>query len=140
MGAGPFPNGEPAGVSHQNKKPITVAILGGDPLVGQALKLLLEGAGYDARFLNGSFIDKPAELPKEVRLVLLMPGLDPKGRKGFLKGLESASTTTKIPVLELVAASDEAGVDRAGVVRWPCRVKDLERQIEAALLEVSRGT
>ena len=45
--------------------PIAVAILGGDPVVGRSLELMLESAGYNARFLNGSFVDKPAELPEE---------------------------------------------------------------------------
>ena len=44
----------------QNQKEhslITVAILGGNPVVGGSLEVMLKGAGYDARFLNGSFVD-----------------------------------------------------------------------------------
>ncbi len=59
---------------HDHRPIIVVAVLGGDPVVGRTLELMLEGAGYDARFLNGSFIDKPAELPEEVRIVLRARG------------------------------------------------------------------
>ncbi len=120
-------------MQHQTHKPLTVAILGGDPVVGRTLELMLKGAGYDARFLNGSFIDKPAELPEEVRVVILAPGLHPKGREGFLNGMESAPATAKITVLELVRASDRARDDHRGSVLWPCRVQDLKQEIEAAL-------
>ncbi len=121
-------------MSHQNHNPITVAILGGDPVVGRTLELMLKKAGYDARFLNGSFVDEPAELPEEVGLVILTPGLHPKGRERFLDNMGSAPATAKIPVLELVTASDRARADQPGYVLWPCRLKDLKQKIEAALL------
>ncbi len=126
----------------QNQKdhsPITVAILGGSPVVGRSLEEMLKSAGYDAQFLNGSFIDKPAELPEEVGLVILTPGLHYKGRERFLKGREKTSAgTTKIPVLELVTASERERADQLGYVLWPCRVKDLEREIEVTLQSVSQ--
>ena len=119
-------------MQHQTHKLLTVAILGGDPVVGRTLELMLKGAGYDARFLNGAFINRPAELPEEVRIVILAPGLHPKGRECFLNGMESVSATSKITVLELVRASDRARDDRRGSVLWPCRVQDLKQEIEAA--------
>ncbi len=121
---------------HQNHNPITVAILGGDPVVGRTLELMLKRAGYDARFLNGSFVDEPAELPEEVRLVILTPGLNPKGRERFLDNMASTPATARIPVLELVTASDRARADQPGYVPWPCRLNDLKQKIEAALLAV----
>jgi hypothetical protein len=125
--------------NHKNHNPITVAILGGSPVVGRSLEVMLKSAGYDAQFLNGSFIDKPAELPEEVGLVILTPELHYKGRERFLKGRENTSAgTTKIPVLELVTASEKERADQVGYVLWPCRVKDLEREIEVVLLAESR--
>jgi hypothetical protein len=118
-------------VLRQNQKdnvPVTVAILGGNPVVGRTLEVILSGSGYDARFLNGSFIEKPAELPEEVGLVILSPGLHPKGRERFLKGRENG------PVLELISAPKEGRADQPGYVPWPCPVKDLELEIEAVLL------
>ena len=126
---------------HKNHNPITVAILGGSPVVGRSLEVMLKSAGYDARFLNGSFIDKPAELPEEVGLVILTPGLHYKGRERFLKVREETPAgTTKIPVLELVTASERERADQPGYVLWPCQVKDLEREIEVTLQSVSQAS
>ncbi len=95
---------------------------------------MLNNAGYDARFLNGSFIDKPAELPEEVGLVILTPGLHPKGRERFLEGREETPEgTPKVPVIELVGGSESERAEQLGYVPWPCPVKDLEREIEATL-------
>jgi hypothetical protein len=128
-------------VLRQNQKdnvPVTVAILGGSPVVGRTLEVILSGSGYDARFLNGSFIEKPAELPEEVGLVILSPGLHHKGRKRFLKGRENGSgAATRVPVLELISAPKEGRADQPGYVPWPCPVKDLELEIEAVLLASS---
>jgi hypothetical protein len=124
--------------NHNAIATITVAILGGDPVVGRSLELMLERAGYNARFLNGSFIDKPAELPEEVQLVILTPGLHYKGRERFLKGRENGSAAKKIPVLELVRASERERADQLGYVPWPCRAKDLKQEIETVLLAESR--
>jgi hypothetical protein len=126
---------------HKNHNPIVVAILGGSPVVGRSLEVMLESAGYDARFLNGSFIDKPAELPEEVGLVILTPGLNYKGRERFLNGRENAAATRKqIPVLELVTASERERADQPGYVLWPCQVKDLEWEIEVTLQSVSQAS
>lgn len=118
-----------------NHNPITIAILGGDPMVGRTLELMLDRAGYDARFLNGSFIEKPAAMPEEVGLVILSPGLHHKGRERFLRGRENGSgAATRVPVLELISASGKGRADQSGYVPWPCPVKDLELEIEAVLL------
>lgn len=125
----------------QNHNQITVAILGGDPVVGRTLELMLKSAGYDARFLNGSFIEKPAELPGEVGLVILTPGLHHKGRERFLNDRENGSgAATKVPVLELVSASERERANQLGYVLWPCRVKDLDWEIDATLQCVSRAS
>ncbi len=122
----------------QNHDRTTVAILGGDRMVGRALELMLEGAGYDARFLSGSFVDRPAELPEEIQVVILTPGLPPRGLEGFLNGIERASTRERIPVvLKLVSASDRTQDSEQGSVLWPCPLKDLKREIEAALIASS---
>jgi hypothetical protein len=124
--------------NHNAIAAITVAILGGDPVVGRSLELMLESAGYDARFLNGSFVEKPAEMPEEVRLVILTPGLHYKGRERFVNSMENGSAAKKIPVLELVRASEREQAKQLGYVLWPCRAKDLSQEIEAVLLAGSR--
>ena len=127
-------------MSYQNAAtPITVAILGGDSLVGQALKLVLQGADYDVRFLNGAPLDKPAELLDGVQLVLLTPRLSAKRREMFLSGMRSTPATAGVPVLELVTVLDETRAGQGRRVPWPCRVEELEREIEAALLSDFEG-
>jgi len=122
--------------NHNNSpgRAITVAILGGDPVVGRTLELMLGRDGYNARFLNGSFIDKPAELPKDVRLVIFAPGLHYKGRERFLNSMENAPVAAKVPILELVRASERERVAQLGYVLWPCPATDLTQEIEAVLL------
>ena len=127
----------PQNHNHNPIRAITVAILGGDPVVGRTLELMLERAGYNARFLNGSFVDQPAEMPEEVQLVILTPGLHYKGRERFLKGRENGSAAKKIPVLEMVRASERERAAHLGYVPWPCRAKDLTQEIEAVLLAES---
>jgi hypothetical protein len=107
-------------------------------MVGRSLELMLEGAGYDARFLAGSFVEKPAELAGDVRLVILTPGLHHKGRERFLKGRKNDSAAKKIPILELLRDSDRERADQLGYVLWPCPAKDLKQEIEAVLLAESR--
>jgi len=69
-------------------------------VVGRSLELMLKGAGYVARFLNGSFIEKPADLREEVGLVILTPGLHRKDRRRFLRERENGSRAAmKVPVL-----------------------------------------
>ena len=102
---------------------------------------MLKSAGYDARFLNGSFIDKPAELPEEVGLVILTTGLHRKGRKRFLEGREETPAgTPKVPVIELVSGSERERAEQLGYVLWPCPVKDLEREMKAALQSFSQAS
>jgi hypothetical protein len=72
--------------------------------------------------------------------VILTPGLNYKGRERFLNGRENVAATGKqIPVLELVTASERERADQPGYVLWPCQMKDLKREIEATLLNGSKG-
>ena len=115
-----------------------IAILGGDALVGRTLEVALRGVGYDARYLNGSFTGAPAELPDGVGLVILAPRISAERREAFLGRARSIPATAGVPVLELVTASTASRNGREEPVRlvaWPCPTGELERQIEAALLD-----
>jgi hypothetical protein len=121
-------------VSYPN--PTTIAVVGGDPLVGQALEVPLLNAGYGVRFFDGSHIHCEARSLEAVDLVLLMPRSGNKDRKAILSRLQSSTRagSRKVPVLELVAGSDEArDEEEVRRVLWPCRMKDLRREIDAAL-------
>src|SRR5215212_162256 len=119
---------------------IKIAILGGDVLVGRILEVALQGVGYDARFLNGSLTDdEPTELLDEVGIVIFAPRMSTKRRRSFLSRVRSTLATVRVPVLELVTtasvASQNGQEELVGLVPWPCPIEDLEREIEAALLD-----
>jgi|SRR5215212_7671190 len=113
-----------------------IAILGGDLLVSRSIEVALQGVGYDARYLNGSFTDEPAELPEEVKLVIFPPRMGTERRKAFLGDMRSSAATAGLPVLELATVLDEVRAEQEGVglVAWPCSTEELTRRIEAALL------
>ncbi len=123
--------------------PIKIAILGGDLLVSRTLEVVLRGVGYDARFLNGSFTDEPAELhDEEVRLVIFAPRMNTERRKAFLSRVRGTPATAGVPVLELVTSSNTSQYGRedlVGLVLWPCPTEELTRRIEAVLLPNEAG-
>ena len=118
--------------------PTKIAILGGDALVGRTLEVALQGVGYDARYLNGSFTGEPAELPDGLGLVIFAPRMSAERRKAFLSRMRGTPTTGGMPVLELVTASAASRNGRENpvhLVTWPCPTGELEREIEAVLLD-----
>jgi hypothetical protein len=115
----------------------------GDPLVDNALVLLLRGSGYDVRILPASSLNEPRAL-EGIRLLLLTPPgstLSPLQREGLLTALRDTMRDARIPVLELTTSStktrEEARDASWHMVPWPCRIEDLERRIEAASMEKS---
>ncbi len=115
-----------------------IAILGGDALVGRTLEVALRGAGYDACYLNGSFTGESAELPDGVGLVVLAPRMSAERREAFLGRARSTPATAGVPVLELVtpsAASRNGREEPVRLVAWPCFTGELEREIDAVLLD-----
>ncbi len=116
--------------------PIKIAILGGDRLVGRTLEVALQSLGYDARYLNGSFTGEPPEMPDGVRLVIFTPRMSTERRKAFLSWRRSSAATAGLPIIGLATVLDEVRAEQEGVklVRWPCLTEELERNIEATLL------
>ena len=112
----------------------------GEPVVGQALALLLRGSGYAARFLLAQSFGEHQAL-EDVRLLVLAPtpGLSTERRDALVGSLEEMSEATSTPVLELVTSGEAGRRDGAEseswhTVPWPCRIEDLERRIGAALV------
>ena len=124
----------------EESEPILLAIYG-DPIVGRALVLLLRGFRYDAKFLTASSLNEPGVL-QDVRLLLLCPtmGLTSEHREVLLASLRTKLGAVQTPIVELVANPQETQSDegRAGnsihKILWPCSIRKLEQQIEAALL------
>ncbi len=116
-----------------------VLILGGDALVGRALDVTLRDAGYDSQFLNGSFFDAPIKLLDGARLVILAPRLACKRRESLLSTMSNTPAASEVTVMELATSVDEACNGQTYRVMWPCPIKDLMREIEAALLSGPQG-
>jgi hypothetical protein len=127
-------------VSDREKK--TVALLGGDTIVGHALSLLLGGAGYEVRVLEAPITGRstsstPREALGGVDVLLISPGLANGRREQSLAALRGERETMGIPVLELSSAIKEGVLHKkekeVGVVPWPINIEGLVREIEGAL-------
>jgi hypothetical protein len=112
----------------------TVAILGGNPLVGRALELLLESAGYGVRLLEEPEAFEDPDLLAGVDVLLLGRGVSDERREEFLGAMASTLETATIPVLALSPGPAGALAAEDRLVPWPGRVEDLAREIDAVLL------
>ena len=111
---------------------ITVAIVGTDPVIGRVLESLLQTAGYGTRFVTYPVTSESCNMVADAHVVLLLPGLSNISREGCPIS-EVSTAATNIPILELIPEPDEVPSLRARPVRWPCRLEQLRREIEAAL-------
>jgi len=113
----------------------TVAILGGNSVVGSALEVLLQGLGYDTRLIEESGVGSPEELLGGIHLLLAAPTVNTESRERFLARMKSSPSTAAIPVLTLSTAQRVEIADQTGLVPWPCRLEDLNREIDAAVYD-----
>ena len=113
----------------------TVAVLGGNSIVGRALELLLRGAGYDVRLLGQPDEGELGGLLEGANLLLLAPMLDSETRKEITDEIVATISLAALPVLALMTSPAEHPHEggRAQQVPWPCRTAELSREIEAAL-------
>jgi hypothetical protein len=111
----------------------TLAILGGNSVVGSALEVLLQGLGYDTKLIEESGMGRPEELLEGVQLLLAAPTVNTESRERFLVRMKSTPSTAAIPVLTLSTAQRVDLANQTGIVPWPCRLEDLERAIDAAI-------
>lgn len=112
----------------------TLAILGGDAVVGRALEALLQGLGYDTLLIEEYGGGNPEELLRGIQLLLAAPTADIEFRERFLAAMRSTPATAAVPVLTLSTVVNQEMADQPGLVLWPCRMEDLRTEIEAALL------
>src|SRR5919112_678789 len=116
--------------------PTTIAILGGNSVAGRALEALLQGVGYDTRLIEDPPERSPEQLLEGVRLLLLAPTLSAESRETLLAEMSSTLDAANIPVLTLSTSLKEALAGGPAFIPWPCRLEDLTKKIEAALLKV----
>jgi hypothetical protein len=122
--------------------PTTIAILGGNSVAGRALEALLQGVGYDTRLIEDPPERSPEQLLEGVRLLLLAPTLSAESWETLLAEMGSTLDAINIPVLTLSTSLKEALAGGPAFIPWPCRLEDLTRKIETALLplpEVGRA-
>ncbi len=105
-------------------------------MAGRALEALLQGVGYDTRLIEDPPESTPEQLLEGVRLLLLAPTLSAESREALLAEMGSTLDAANIPVLTLSTTIKEALGDGPVSIPWPCRLEDLTRKIEAALLGV----
>jgi hypothetical protein len=116
--------------------PTTIAILGGNSVAGRALEALLQGVGYDTRLIEDPPERPPEQFLEGVRLLLLGPTLSSESRETLLAEMDSTLDAANIPVLTLSTSLKEDPGYGPVFIPWPCRLEDLTKKIEAALLRV----
>jgi hypothetical protein len=112
-----------------------VTIVGGDPVIGEVLEVLLQAAGYLARFLSEPAIDELGELLAGCQLLIIAPTLSAERREALIDIMLSSVTPVKIPILELLPANGgEQHLQGEHTVLWPCPIEELKRAIDDVLL------
>jgi hypothetical protein len=107
-----------------------IGIVGGSRVVGEALELLLQGLGYQARFAAAETMADTWPIVGS-QLVVLAPGLTAAQQTALLGALRGATADRSIPVIELTR-SQHLATDKH-CVHWPCRAEELARAIDAVL-------
>ncbi len=102
--------------------------------MGRALEVLLQGLSYHTRLIDEYDAGEPEEVLGGVQLLLATPTVSTESRVRFLDSMRSTPGTATIPVLTLSTAPKKEPADQTGLVLWPCRLEDLKKEIEAALL------
>jgi len=103
-------------------------------VAGRALEALLQGVGYNTRLIEDPPERPPEELLDGIRLLLLAPTLSAESRENLLSEMGGTLDAAHIPVLTLSTTIKEALGDGPVSIPWPCRLEDLTKKIEAALL------
>jgi hypothetical protein len=116
-----------------------VAIVGGDPVVGDALEVLLQAAGYRTRFLPESVIGELGELLADSQLLVVAPVLSAECRKALVEMKLSQTMPLNVPVLELLPANGGHRLPVGDSLLWPCSGQELKDAIAALLLDQGRS-
>ena len=114
-------------------------VISGDPLASRILALLLQDSSYQAKSLPIASLNESGLL-EDVQLLLLTPtqALSTEDRKALLASLKEMPRETELIVMELIREEEEAQEVQTHKVPWPCKMDELERRIEAALLTAAR--
>lgn len=116
------------------ERPATVAILGGNPVIGKALESLLRSADYVARFFS-EYPEDDAEPLGDASVALILPAVSSSHQESLIALIRNTPSTTNLPVIELITTPNENGNGRVTRVPWPCGIEDLRRFIDEKLSE-----
>ena len=114
------------------EEPATVAILGGNPVIGKALESLLRSADYVARFFS-EYREEETEPLGGAKVALILPALNSKHQESLITLIRNTPSTTNLPVIELITNPSEHGNGQDTRVPWPCDLEDLRRLIDEKL-------
>jgi DNA-binding response OmpR family regulator len=121
---------------------VRVLVVYGDPVVGQALSLLLEGGFYTVEPMAQSVLEEPGGrsslLGKEIELFVFAFDLDAGRSESLLRWLKSRPETANVPIIVLGTPSWSPKLDADYYVPWPIRTEELKDRI-GAVLAASRG-
>ena len=117
--------------------PATVAILGGNPVIGKALESLLRSADYVARFFS-EYPEEDIEPLRGASVVLILPARSSRHQESLITLIRDTPSTTNMPVIELITTPHENGNGQVTRVPWPCSIQDLRRSRERCRLVDSR--
>ena len=116
-------------------------VISGDPLASRILALLLQDSSYRAKFMPIASLNESGVL-EDVQLLVLTPtqALSTEERKALLASLKEMPRETELIVMELIREEEEAAAQevQSHKVPWPCKIDELKRRIEAALLTAAR--
>ena len=114
-------------------RPTTIAILGGDPVAGAALALLLKGRGYHPKLIERD-LGGTADGLEGVDLLLFAPGVRKGVRDCLLSAVRANPKTARMPLLRLSSAMGES-LDGEGstLIPWPSPIAILIQEVETVL-------
>jgi hypothetical protein len=111
--------------------PTIVAILGENPVVGNALESLLRSADYAARFFP-EYLPDSTEPFEGAGVALILPGSSAKRNEALIAGIRSHPATVDLQVIELITTPNGEPYGHTRLP-WPCGLEQLKRSIRAAL-------
>jgi hypothetical protein len=112
--------------------PATIAILGGNPVIGKALGSLLASAKHVARFFS-EYPEADAEPLGAARVALILPDSSGRRQEALIAQIKNTPSTMNLPVIELTTTPIDDG--QSILVPWPCSIEDLRRSIDETLLD-----
>lgn len=122
--------GSDIGMVKPAERPVTIAILGGNPVIGRALESLLASADYVARFFS-EYPESDAEPLGGASVALILPASSSRRQEALKAQIKNTPSTMNLPVIELITTPIDDG--QSIVVPWPCSIEDLRRSIDRTL-------